>query len=192
MWRCYIIAFCFPLQSKTQDCYANLTLKAPRLQSGRSSPQIQYSDVVQLEEPPESEREDDGSTDPVSTMSDLYASVQTQRTKTIDPAVDGEGYANHLWEERALWCWNTTNGLCATWHTTTGWHSVVCHEVMSYLSWLNLTCTSFTREWSMYFLGLLCSDVSVREKHSIVNFPVSLNCWFYNCVMFTEIIPIDN
>lgn len=31
-----------------------------------------------------------------------------------------------------------------------------------------------------------------REKHSIVNFPVSLNCWFYNCVMFTEIIPIDN
>lgn len=94
--RCYIIAFCFPLQSKTQDCYANLTLKAPRLQSGRSSPQIQYSDVVQLEEPPESEREDDSSTDPVSTMSDLYASVQTQRTKTIDPAVDGEGYANHL------------------------------------------------------------------------------------------------
>lgn len=88
--------FLFTFQSKTQECYANLTLKAPRLQSGRSSPQIQYSDVVQLKGPAESEREDGGSTDAVSTMSDLYASVQTQRTKTIDPAVDGEGYANHL------------------------------------------------------------------------------------------------
>ncbi|XP_041817604.1 signaling threshold-regulating transmembrane adapter 1-like isoform X2 [Chelmon rostratus] len=83
-------------QSKTQDCYANLTLKAPRVQSGRSSPQIQYSDVVQLEEPPRSEKEDEGNTDAVSTMSDLYASVQNQRTKTVDTADGGEGYANHL------------------------------------------------------------------------------------------------
>ncbi|KAM9362462.1 signaling threshold-regulating transmembrane adapter 1-like [Symphorus nematophorus] len=83
-------------QSKTQDCYANLTLKPPRLQSGRSSPQIQYSDVVQLEETQESEKEDEGNTDAVSTMSDLYASVQTQRTKTVDTADGGEGYANHL------------------------------------------------------------------------------------------------
>lgn len=83
-------------QSKTQDCYANLTLKPPRLQSGRSSPQIQYSDVVQLDETQDSEKEDEGNTDAVSTMSDLYASVQTQRTKTVDTADGGEGYANHL------------------------------------------------------------------------------------------------
>ncbi|XP_026205051.1 signaling threshold-regulating transmembrane adapter 1 [Anabas testudineus] len=83
-------------QSKTQDCYANLTLKPPRPQSGRSSPQIQYSDVVQLEEPSVSEKVDEGNTDAVSTMSDLYASVQTQRTKTVDTADNGEDYANHL------------------------------------------------------------------------------------------------
>lgn len=83
-------------QSKTQECYANLTLKPPRPQSGRSSPQIQYSDVVHLQEPPESEKEDEGNADAVSTMSDLYASVQNQRTKTVDTADSGEGYANHL------------------------------------------------------------------------------------------------
>ncbi|XP_075967254.1 uncharacterized protein LOC142970720 [Anarhichas minor] len=83
-------------QSKTQDCYANLNLKAPRPQSGRVSPQIQYSDVVHLEEAPESEKEDEGNADGVSTMSDLYASVQNQRTKTINTADSGEGYANHL------------------------------------------------------------------------------------------------
>ncbi|XP_030276020.1 signaling threshold-regulating transmembrane adapter 1-like [Sparus aurata] len=83
-------------QSKTQECYANLSLKAPRLQSGRSSPQIQYSDVVHLEEPTESEKDDEGNTDALSTMSDLYASVQTQRAKTVDTADGGEGYANHL------------------------------------------------------------------------------------------------
>ncbi|TDH14303.1 hypothetical protein EPR50_G00041330 [Perca flavescens] len=83
-------------QSKTQGCYANLTLKAPRPQSGRSSPQIQYSDVVHLEEQPESEKEDEGDTDAVSTLSDLYASVQNQRTKTVDNADSAEGYANHL------------------------------------------------------------------------------------------------
>nr|XP_033483586.1 uncharacterized protein LOC117257470 isoform X4 [Epinephelus lanceolatus] len=83
-------------QSKTQDCYANLTLKPPGPQSGRSSPQIQYSDVVHLEEQLESEKEDEGNADDLSTMSDLYASVQNQRTKTIDTADSGEGYANHL------------------------------------------------------------------------------------------------
>ncbi|XP_033483585.2 uncharacterized protein LOC117257470 [Epinephelus lanceolatus] len=83
-------------QSKTQDCYANLTLKPPGPQSGRSSPQIQYSDVVHLEEQLESEKEDEGNADALSTMSDLYASVQNQRTKTIDTADSGEGYANHL------------------------------------------------------------------------------------------------
>lgn len=83
-------------ESKTQDCYANLTLKPPRPHSGRTSPQIQYSDVVQLEELPESPKADEGNTDAVSTMSDLYASVQTQRTKAVNTADDGEGYANHL------------------------------------------------------------------------------------------------
>lgn len=90
---------------QNQDCYANLNLKAPRVQSGRSSPQvqqiqqiqeIQYSDVMHLEVAAESEKEDDLITDDVSTMSDLYASVQTQRTKTIDTADGEEGYANHL------------------------------------------------------------------------------------------------
>ncbi|KAM7005959.1 signaling threshold-regulating transmembrane adapter 1-like [Tautogolabrus adspersus] len=84
------------VNSDSQDCYANLTLKPPRLQSGRSSPQIQFSDVVLLEEPLESEKEDEPSTDVVSTFSDLYASVQTQRTKTVHLADSGEEYANHL------------------------------------------------------------------------------------------------
>lgn len=73
-----------------------MSLKAPRPQSGRSSPQIQYSDVVHLEESTESEKDDEGNTDALSTMSDLYASVQTQRAKTVDTADGGEGYANHL------------------------------------------------------------------------------------------------
>ncbi|XP_078139825.1 uncharacterized protein LOC144539348 [Centroberyx gerrardi] len=83
-------------QSKTQDCYANLALKPPKPQSGRSSPKIHYSDVVQLLEALEPEKEPAGDTDTVSTLSDLYASVQTQRTKTLDTAVTGDGYANHL------------------------------------------------------------------------------------------------
>lgn len=84
--------FCFPFQSKTQDCYANLTLKAPKLQSGRSSPQIQYSDVVQFEQPLDSEREGECNTGGISSVSDLYASVQNQRSKAMDPAVNGQGY----------------------------------------------------------------------------------------------------
>lgn len=83
-------------QEKPQECYANLTLKAPRVQSGRSSPQIQYSDIIQVEDPPESETENEGCEEGASIVSDLYASVQTQRVKTIDPAGNGEGYANHL------------------------------------------------------------------------------------------------
>lgn len=83
-------------QSKTQDCYANLTLKAPRPQSGRSSPHIQYSDVVQLEETLQSAKDDEGNADAISTMSDLYASVQNQRTKAVNTADSSEGYANHL------------------------------------------------------------------------------------------------
>lgn len=113
--------FCFSLQSKTQDCYANLTLKPPRPHSGRTSPQIQYSDVVQLEELPESPKADEGNTDAVSTMSDLYASVQTQRTKAVNTADDGEGYANHLWEN--AWCpgWSLCN--------------LTCHHRMALCSW---------------------------------------------------------
>lgn len=83
-------------QSKSQDCYANLTLKAPKPQSGRSSPKIQYTDVVQLQEPLEKDEETAANSDTVSTMSDLYASVQTQRTKTLDTTNGGEGYANHI------------------------------------------------------------------------------------------------
>ncbi|KAM7401921.1 hypothetical protein PAMP_017198 [Pampus punctatissimus] len=80
-------------QSNTQDCYANLSLKTPQPLSGRRSPAIQYSDVVHLEE---SVKDDEDNTDAVSTLSDLYASVQTQRIKTIDTADSGEGYANHI------------------------------------------------------------------------------------------------
>lgn len=90
-----------PAQAQTQDCYANLTLKPPMPQSGRSYPQVQYSDVVHLEEAsePTMEEGEGDSTDVLSTVSDLYASVQTQRTKNLDTAVEGEGYANHLWKE---------------------------------------------------------------------------------------------
>lgn len=87
-------------QSKTQECYANLTLKAPRPQSGRVSPQIQVADIVHLEEreePEEAETEEAANIDDaVSTVSDLYASVQTQRAKMVDSTDGEEGYANHL------------------------------------------------------------------------------------------------
>lgn len=83
-------------QSKSQDCYANLTLKSARQQPGCSSSQIHFSEEVLQEEPLELEKDDEPCTDTVSTLSDLYASVQTQRTKTIQPADSGEEYANHL------------------------------------------------------------------------------------------------
>ncbi|KAM3620843.1 uncharacterized protein V6R79_002804 [Siganus canaliculatus] len=71
--------------------------QAPRVQSGASSPQIQYSDAVELEELPHPEKEEEAHPDTADTLSDLYASVQTQRTKTIHTSADdGEGYANHL------------------------------------------------------------------------------------------------
>ncbi|XP_068599090.1 signaling threshold-regulating transmembrane adapter 1-like [Brachionichthys hirsutus] len=79
-----------------QDCYANLTLKAPRLQSVHSSPQTQYSDVFQLAKLPESPPDAEDSTEDVPPMSDLYASVQTQRSKVIVPSVGEQEYANHL------------------------------------------------------------------------------------------------
>ena len=114
-WRHNITVFCFSLQSSTQDCYANLTLKPPRQQSGRSSPRIQYSDVVHLEQPSDSEKEDEGKPDFVSNVSDLYASVQNQRTKTVNPADSGEDYANHLWE--------AINAICAGWPSTRHVHT---------------------------------------------------------------------
>ncbi|KAM6927526.1 uncharacterized protein FYW49_003707 [Xenentodon cancila] len=87
---------CLDSQYKSQECYANLSLKAPRLHCGNSSSEIQYSGVGDLEQPPESERKDDGRARAVSPTSDLYASVQSPRTKTIDTVDDGEEYANHL------------------------------------------------------------------------------------------------
>ncbi|XP_036007785.1 uncharacterized protein LOC118567238 [Fundulus heteroclitus] len=87
-------------KSKNQECYANLTLKAPRPQSGRISPQIPPLDMVHsevLEEPEEAETEEQVTIDDaVSTMSELYASVQTQRAKMVDTGDGEEGYANHL------------------------------------------------------------------------------------------------
>ncbi|XP_014022885.1 uncharacterized protein isoform X1 [Salmo salar] len=86
--------------SKRQDCYANLTLKAPKMVSGRSSPQpqIEYSDVVTLQGPQEVEKVTvaNNNADTVSVLSDLYASVQTDRTKTLDTEAGNDGYANHV------------------------------------------------------------------------------------------------
>lgn len=110
---------CLYSQQNAQECYANLTLKAPRVQSGRSSPQIQYSDIVLVGDPPESEREDDGSAEGASVVSELYASVQTQRVKTVGPEGEGEGYANHLWEEVIVG--KPHMQFCACWKSTTGW-----------------------------------------------------------------------
>ncbi|TNN27580.1 hypothetical protein EYF80_062275 [Liparis tanakae] len=42
------------------------------------------------------EKEDEGNADPVSTMSDLYASVQNQRTKTVSTADNEEGFVKRL------------------------------------------------------------------------------------------------
>ncbi|KAL0978216.1 hypothetical protein UPYG_G00167600 [Umbra pygmaea] len=86
--------------SKGQDCYANLTLKPPKLTSGRSSPQpkIEYSDVVTVQESQEAEMAivANNNTDTMSVLSDLYASVQTDHTKILDTVNDNDGYANHV------------------------------------------------------------------------------------------------
>lgn len=81
--------------SKGQD-YANLTLKAPKPMSGRNSPKIEYSDVVTLQVSQEAEKMVEGNTDTVSILSDLYASVQTNRAKTLDTVEGNEDYANHV------------------------------------------------------------------------------------------------
>ncbi|KAJ8259560.1 hypothetical protein GJAV_G00170840 [Gymnothorax javanicus] len=81
---------------KRQDCYANLQLKVPKPASGRSSPQIQYSDIVTLPRPQVgAEPEEEPATEPDSTslLSDLYASVDSQRNKAI---ANNEEYANQI------------------------------------------------------------------------------------------------
>lgn len=81
-----------------QDCYANLTLKATKPLSGCSSSKIQYSDVILLQGSAlmESEKGAMSNTDTISVLSDLYASVPTDRTKTLDTGKCIEGYANHV------------------------------------------------------------------------------------------------
>ncbi|RXM94513.1 hypothetical protein EOD39_17910 [Acipenser ruthenus] len=86
---------------KSQDCYANLQLKAPKPQSGRSSPQIQYSDVVTLPRVklgPESvwsqtHEPAHPAEDTTSLHSDLYASVESERVKAIS---ENKDYANRI------------------------------------------------------------------------------------------------
>ncbi|KAJ8358628.1 hypothetical protein SKAU_G00151530 [Synaphobranchus kaupii] len=81
---------------KRQECYANLQLKVPKPASGRSSPQIQYSDVVTLpraQPAPELEEEPAAEADSASLHSDLYASVESQRNKAL---ANNEDYANHI------------------------------------------------------------------------------------------------
>ncbi|KAJ8401295.1 hypothetical protein AAFF_G00385260 [Aldrovandia affinis] len=81
---------------KRQDCYANLQLKVPKPASGRSSPQIQYSDVVTLpraQAGAELGEEPAVEADSTSLQSDLYASVESQRNKAL---ANNESYANHV------------------------------------------------------------------------------------------------
>ncbi|XP_041080347.1 uncharacterized protein LOC121297859 [Polyodon spathula] len=86
---------------RRQDCYANLQLKAPKPQSGRSSPQIQYSDVVTLPRVklgPESgwsqnQEPTHPAEDTTSLHSDLYASVESERVKAIS---ENKDYANRI------------------------------------------------------------------------------------------------
>ncbi|XP_046730451.1 signaling threshold-regulating transmembrane adapter 1-like [Silurus meridionalis] len=82
--------------SSSRDCYANLSLKAPKPStSGRSSPlaKIQYSDVVMICEELEEKTSEDK--DSCSGLSDLYASVDVERVKS-KKAQSNEAYANHV------------------------------------------------------------------------------------------------
>ncbi|XP_077386097.1 uncharacterized protein LOC144023972 isoform X2 [Festucalex cinctus] len=81
------------LQSKSTDCYANLNRKAPQTKSACSSSQIQYSVVVLSDE---LEDKDKGNLHSATTVSDVYASVQPKRTKTVDNAKTAEDYANQI------------------------------------------------------------------------------------------------
>ncbi|XP_061544906.1 uncharacterized protein LOC133409208 [Phycodurus eques] len=83
-------------QSKTTDCYANLSLKAPKSKPACSSPEIQYSVVFQSDELREEVK---GNVHAAATVSDVYASVQTKRTKNINNADSAEDDANHIGEE---------------------------------------------------------------------------------------------
>ncbi|KAG7318752.1 hypothetical protein KOW79_017226 [Hemibagrus wyckioides] len=82
--------------SSARDCYANLSLKAPKPSaSGRSSPRstIQYSDVLVICEEQEEKTEEDK--DSCSGFSDLYASVDAERIKSKKEH-SNEPYANHV------------------------------------------------------------------------------------------------
>ncbi|KAK3512845.1 hypothetical protein QTP70_027256 [Hemibagrus guttatus] len=82
--------------SSARDCYANLSLKAPKPSaSGRASPRskIQYSDVVVICEEAEEKTEEDK--DSCSGFSDLYASVDAERIKSKKEH-SNEPYANHV------------------------------------------------------------------------------------------------
>ncbi|XP_060765957.1 signaling threshold-regulating transmembrane adapter 1-like [Neoarius graeffei] len=82
--------------SSARDCYANLSLKAPKPSApGRASPlsQIQYSDVLMICEEPEEKNLEDK--DSCSGFSDLYASVDAERVKSKREH-SNEPYANHV------------------------------------------------------------------------------------------------
>ncbi|XP_053529994.1 signaling threshold-regulating transmembrane adapter 1 [Ictalurus punctatus] len=82
--------------SSARDCYANLSLKAPKPSvSGRASPltKIQYSDVLVICEEPEEKMSEDK--DSCSGLSDLYASVDAEHVKSKKEE-SNEPYANHV------------------------------------------------------------------------------------------------
>ena len=66
---------------------------------------MKYSDVVKLQGPQEAEKVSmaNNNADSVSVLSDLYASVQIDRTKTLDTVDGNDGYANHVWETKCWW-----------------------------------------------------------------------------------------
>ncbi|KAF4093733.1 hypothetical protein AMELA_G00005430 [Ameiurus melas] len=82
--------------SSARDCYANLSLKAPKPPvSGRGSPltKIQYSDVLVICEELEEKISEDK--DSCSGLSDLYASVDAERVKSKKEE-SNEPYANNV------------------------------------------------------------------------------------------------
>ncbi|XP_047664982.1 signaling threshold-regulating transmembrane adapter 1-like isoform X2 [Tachysurus fulvidraco] len=81
--------------SSARECYANLSLRAPKPSGGRVSPlsKIQYSDVLVICEDQEEKNEEDK--DSCSGLSDLYASVDAERMKSKKEH-SNEPYANHV------------------------------------------------------------------------------------------------
>ncbi|KAM9799400.1 uncharacterized protein ACBT44_015792 isoform 2-T2 [Syngnathus typhle] len=80
-------------QPRSPDCYANLDLKSSKNKSACSSPLVEYSAVFQSDALGEKDKKNAHSD---TTVMDVYASVQTKRTKTGDNADIAQYYANRV------------------------------------------------------------------------------------------------